>query len=104
MKTYFDNYELYVTNDDSLIYVVNSFDCYDNHPYISIHLQLVAGWDYLNEDSDTHGWCPANRFIEDIQTDYINQYFLVESMKESLEENGYTVLDELPSSIDWINK
>ena len=100
MRAYLSDHKLYVKNNDNLIYVVDSFDCYDNHPYIGVHLQLVAGWDYLNEDSDTQGWCHADRFIEDIQTDYINQYFFVESMKESLEENEYTVLDELPSSID----
>ena len=102
MRAYLSDHKLYVKNNDNLIYVVDSFDCYDNHPYIGVHLQLVAGWDYLNEDSDAQGWCHADRFIEDIQTDYINQYFLVESMKESLEENGYKVMDELPSSIDWV--
>ena len=102
MRAYLSDHKLYVKNNDNLIYVVDSFDCYDNHPYIGVHLQLVAGWDYLNEDSDTQGWCHADRFIEDIQTDYINQYFIVESMKESLEENGYKVMDELPSSIDWV--
>ena len=102
MRAYLSDHKLYVKNNDNLIYVVDSFDCYDNHPYIGVHLQLVAGWDYLNEDSDMQGWCHADRFIEDIQTDYINQYFLVESMKESLEENGYKVMDELPSSIDWV--
>lgn len=102
MRAYLSDHKLYVKNNDNLIYVVDSFDCYDNHPYIGVHLQLVAGWDYLNENSDTQGWCHANRFIEDIQTDYINQYFLVESMKESLEENGYKVMDELPSNIDWV--
>lgn len=103
MRAYLSDHKLYVKNNDNLIYVVDSFDCYDNHPYIGVHLQLVAGWDYLNEDSDMQGWCHADRFIEDIQTDYINQYFFVESMKESLEGNGYTVLDELPRSIDWTN-
>ena len=102
MRAYLSDHKLYVKNNDNLIYVVDSFNCYDNHPYISVHLQLIAGWDYLNEDNDTQGWCHADRFIEDIQTDYINQYFLVESMKESLEENGYKVMDELPSSIDWV--
>lgn len=102
MRAYLSDHKLYVKNNDNLIYVVDSFDCYDNHPYIGVHLRLVAGWDYLNEDSDTQGWCHADRFIEDIQTDYINQYFIVESMKESLEENGYKVMDELPSSIDWV--
>lgn len=101
MRAYLSDHKLYVKNNDNLIYVVDSFDCYDNHPYIGVRLQLVAGWDYLNEDSDRQGWCHADRFIEDIQTDYINQYFFVESMKESLEENGYKVMDELPSSIDW---
>lgn len=102
MRAYLSDHKLYVKNNDNLIYVVDSFNCYDNHPYISVHLQLIAGWDYLNEDSDMQGWCHADRFIEDIQTDYINQYFLVESTKESLEENGYKVMDELPSSIDWV--
>lgn len=102
MRAYLSDHKLYVKNNDNLIYVVDSFDCYDNHPYIGVHLQLVAGWDYLNEDSDMQGWCHADRFIEDIQTDYINQYFFVESMKESLEENGYKIMDELPSSIDWM--
>lgn len=102
MRAYLSDHKLYVKNNDNLIYVVDSFDCYDNHPYIGVHLQLVAGWGYLNEDSDMQGWCHADRFIEDIQTDYINQYFLVESMKESLGENGYKVMDELPSSIDWV--
>lgn len=104
MKKYLENHKFYVVNEDAkLVYKVGEFNIYDNCEAIEIHLELVAGWDYVNPDeNDVQGWCPANRFVEEVQDEYINQYFLVEGMKEALQENGYTVLDKINPNLQKI--
>ena len=96
MKHYLENHKFYVVNEDkTLVYKVGEYETFSGHEAIHIHLELVAGWDYVNPDyNDIQGWCPADRFIEDIQSETIAQYFLVEGMKEALEENDYTILKE----------
>ena len=95
MKHYLGSHKLYVENSESkLIYMVNEFETYDDYEAIVIHLELVAGWDYINPDeNNVQGWCPSENFVEDVQHEIINQYFLSESMKECLEWNDYTILD-----------
>ena len=79
--------------DKKLVYLVNEYETFYSSGHLQIHLELVAGWDYVNPDyNDIQGWCPADRFIEEVQDEYINQYFLKEGMEEALEENGFTVL------------
>ena len=94
MKHYLENYKFYVVDEDEkLVYKVGEFETFSDYEAIQIHLELVAGWDYVNPDeNDIQGWCPANRFVEDVQTETVIQYFLQEGMKEALEDNGYTIL------------
>ena len=104
MRHYLENNKFYVINDDEkLVYKVGEFETYSGHEAIHIYLELVAGWDYVNVDyNDIQGWCSADRFVEDIQSDIVAQYFLVEGMKEALEENGYTVLEDIPTDLQKI--
>lgn len=48
---------------------------------------------------DVQGWCPADRFIEDVQDVQEICYIMEESVKECLEANDYEVLEELPIEI-----
>lgn len=101
MKHYLENHKFYVINEDEkLVYKVGKFETYSNHEAIHICLELVAGWDYVNPDeNDNQGWVPADRFVEDIQIDYINQYFLKEGMEEALEANGYTIMKDVSPAL-----
>ena len=106
-RHYLESHKFYVENeDDKLVYKVGSYETYANCNYLHINLELVAGWDYVNPDeNDIQGWCPANRFVEDIQTETVIQYFLQEGMKEALEANGYTILENINSHLqEIINK
>lgn len=104
MAQYLGNHKFYVVNDaENLVYMVNQFEAYYNSEAIHIHLELVAGWDYVNPDeNDVQGWCPADRFVEDVQTEIIAQYFLVEGMKEALTENDYTILENITPDLQKI--
>ena len=94
MTQYLGNNKFYVYNTtEKLVYLVNEFETYYNYEALQIHLELVAGWDYVNPDeNDIQGWVGAENFIEEVQDEYINQYFLKEGMHEALTENGYTIL------------
>ena len=96
MKNYIDT-KVYVKTDDKLIYVVESVDSYNNGcDYMQINLALYAGWDYINPDANNiQGWCGANHFVDDVQSDYIYQYFVNESMIEALEANGYEIIENI---------
>lgn len=96
MKHYLENHKFYVLNEDAkLVYKVGEFETYYNSPVIQINLELVAGWDYVNPDeNDVQGWCSADRFVEDVQFEMVNQYFLLEGMQEALKENDYTILNK----------
>ncbi len=104
MKHYLENHKFYVLNEDAkLVYKVGEYETYHDSEGIHIQLELVAGWDYVNPDeNDVQGWCPADRFVEDVQWEMVFQYFLVEGMKEALEENGYTILDEISPDLQAI--
>lgn len=104
MKHYLENHKFYVINEDgTLVYKVGEFGTYDNADYIVIHLELVAGWDYVNPDeNDIQGWCPSDRFIEDVQHELVNQYFLKEGMEEALKWHDYTILEEITPSLQVI--
>lgn len=104
MKHYLESRKFYVVDEDrKLVYEVGEFETYSNTDYMTINLELVAGWDYVNPDyTDIQGWCPADRFVEDIQYEFINQYFLKEGMEEALVENGYTILEEISDSLQKI--
>lgn len=104
MKHYLENHKFYVINDaENLVYKVGQYETFGNAEFISIELELVAGWDYVNPDyNDVQGWCPADRFVEDVQFEYVSQYFIAEGMKEALKENGYEVLDEINPALQKI--
>lgn len=104
MKHYLENHKFYVMNEDSkLVYKVGEYETYHDSEGIHIHLELVAGWDYVKPDeNDVQGWCSADNFVEDVQYEMVFQYFLVEGMKEALQENGYTVLEKITPSLQKI--
>ena len=104
MKHYLENYKFYVINEDEkLVYKVGKFETYGNANFITVELELVAGWDYVNPDyNDVQGWVSADRFVEDIQYEYINQYFLEEGMKEALTENDFKVLENITPDLQAI--
>ena len=110
MKHYLGNQKFYVINEyEKLVYKVGEFEAFSNVDYIRLELELVAGWDYINPDeNDIQGWCPSNRFTEDVQYEYVNQYFFTEGMQECLDWNGYTILEkidfDLKKIIDEHNK
>lgn len=107
MLHYLENNKFYVMNEDEkLVYKVATYETFSGCTYLQVNLELVAGWDYVNPDyNNVQGWCPANRFVEDVQCEYILQYFLKEGMEEALEANGLTILEKInPSLQDIINK
>ena len=100
--------KIYVRNNDNLIYVVESVTSYNNGcDYMQVNLKLVAGIDYINPDeNDMQGWCSANNFVEEVQEDSINQYFIKESMVKALENmvkalenNDYTIVENVPTIV-----
>ena len=94
MTQYLGDNKFYVMNGEKLVYEVNEYKAYYGGN-IYIHLELVAGWDYVNPDeNDVQGWVGAENFVEEVQTEIVQQLFLEEGMKEALTENGYTILKE----------
>lgn len=93
--------KIYVRNNDNLIYIVESVTSYNNGcDYMQVNLKLVAGIDYINPDENNmQGWCSANNFVEEVQEDSINQYFIKESMVEALENNDYTIVENVPTIV-----
>lgn len=104
MKVYFNSFKKYAYNkEEKLIYKVVRLDTFDDADYAHVFMELVAFWDYKNPDeNDIQGWCPADRAIEEVQDETVQCCIFKESIETALEENDYTVLDELPSSIDWL--
>lgn len=104
MKHYLENHKFYVVDEtEKLVYKVGEFETYGNADFITVELELVAGWDYVNPDeNDIQGWVGADRFVEDIQYEYVNQLFLVEGMKEALDYHGYTVLEKISPALQKI--
>lgn len=95
MKHYLEYHKFYVIDEENHVYKVGEFETYGNTDFITFELELVAGIDYVNPDyNDIQGFVPADRFVEDIQYEYVNQLFLVEGAKEAFEANGYTILEE----------
>ena len=104
MRHYLENHKFYVMDENAkLVYKVGEYETFSGCEAIHIHLELVAGWDYVNPDySDMQGWCSAENFVDDIQSEIVTQYFLVEGMKEALEENDYTVLENISPALQKI--
>jgi hypothetical protein len=103
MKHYLEGKKFYVINEENFVYKVGEFETYGNTDYILWELELVAGIDYVDVDySDIQDWVPADNYIEDVQYEYVTQYFLVEGAKEALEANGYTILKEIDFNLQAI--
>lgn len=99
--TNYIDHKVYAKNNENLVYVVESVTSYNNGcDYMQINLKLVAGLDYINPDeSDVQGWCSADNFVDEVQDEYVTQYFVTESMIECLEENGYTIMEHAPNIV-----
>ena len=104
MLHYLESNKFYVMNEDEkLVYKVATYETFSGCTYLQINLELVAGWDYVNPDeNDIQGWCPAENFVEDVQGEYILQYFLKEGMEEALDANGLTVLEKINPKLQAI--
>ena len=104
MKHYLESHKFYVENEDSkLVYKVGSYETFYGCNYLHINLELVAGWDYVNPDAnDVQGWCAAENFVEDVQTETVIQYFLQEGMENALEANDYTILRKINSALQAV--
>lgn len=91
---------LYVANDENnMIYEVKLSHTVakGKNSYSVYNLYLVAGFDYVDPDwSDKQGFVKNDRFIDDAQLETIVHYFVIESLEESLEESGYSIIDKLP--------
>lgn len=97
---YLESHKFFVESHNEMfpmVYIVTSYETFANSKYIHIHMELVAG----QENSNDCEWLPAERFAEDIQTEFASWYFMEESMKEALEANDFEVMDmeEIPSEI-----
>lgn len=102
-RIYLENKKFYVVNEDKLVYKVGTFEAYDGYDTLHFNLELVAGWDYVNPDmNDIQGWCPADRFVEDVQSETLIHYMMEESLKESLEANDYTILENISADLQKI--
>lgn len=103
MKHYLENHKFYVVNEENLVYKVGEYETFSNADCITFGLELVAGLDYVDVDySDIQDWVSAENFVDDVQYECINQYFLVEGAKEAFEANGYTILTEIDYNLQAI--
>lgn len=104
MKHYLESNKFYVENEEEkLVYKVSTYETFSDYTYLQVNLELVAGWDYVNPDeNDVQGWCPADRFTEDVQFEIVNQYFLKEGMEEALKANDYTILEKINPALQSI--
>ena len=104
MLHYLENNKFYVIDDeDRLVYKVATYETFDGCTYLQINLELVAGWDYINPDeNDEQGWCPAEKFMEEVQSETVNQYFLKEGMEEALEAHDFTIMNALSPKLKAI--
>ncbi len=78
---------------DGFIYRVDSITPFEKADYIWVHLALVCGWDYLNEDTEVQGWVAPENFVKDVQTEIISQNFVLESLYDALEFNDFEIVE-----------
>ena len=97
---------LYVKNENKMIYKATIGEDYytrrnsnvNSNTYFTVDLELVAGVDYINPDTnDIQGYVKPNRFIEEVQYENFTVYLLDETIKQRLEDEGYTIIEELPT-------
>lgn len=95
MKTYLNNKSFYAMTENKLVYKVSEFETYDGYDSIHYSLELIAGWDYINPDwTNEQGFCKAENFVDDVQSETVIQYFFLESMAEAFAQNDYIILTE----------
>jgi len=88
----------YAKDENKRIYKVETQTENNNTEYIYINLYLVCGYDYIDADNnDVQGYILANNFTEDVQYDGMICYIVDESIKACLVDNGYTIIDTLPT-------
>lgn len=96
-KIYLTNNEIYVKTESNLLYKTESIVMHDCESYLTVNLELVAGYDYINPDENNiQGYISASNFVDSVQTESVVQYYMVESMKRCLIDNGYEILETLP--------
>lgn len=88
------NIQIFIKDtQNKLIYKVDRYRVESN--YIHYSADLVAGWDYVNPDRcNEQGWCKPDRFVADVQSIDLIQYFVNESLTECIESNGYEICQE----------
>lgn len=72
MRTYLENKVIYASNEEEKIYKVQSIETYDGYNWMHLNLVNVA-----DEEDTEQEIC----------------YFMEESVKECLEANGYTIVE-----------
>lgn len=89
------NCEIYVMNDNKMIYKIVSFREADSNEYCLIYnLELVAGYDYIDIDnSDRQGFVSNDGFVDSVQSDCFTVYPINESLEYTLSEYGYKIID-----------
>ena len=83
--------DIHLIDDNKMVYVITGVREIDHVPTYAVRyeLELVAGWDYISEDSDLQGYVPADRFIDSVQLDHIVVYPLEETLQERIDSEGY---------------
>lgn len=95
--------ELYVQNEDKMVYRVELKRQGGQGFYFLIELELVCGWDYVAPDhNDIQGYVSADRFIDDVQYESLTFYPMDETMVERLEDDGYKVVEMKDLSIEHL--
>lgn len=80
---------------EELVYRVHSIDVVNNSkPYYIINLELVCGWDYLDEECAETGWREPEHFTEDVQWHIVCCYFVEESMLDALRNKGLEIVED----------
>ncbi len=97
-KVYLSDNEIYAKTKGDLIYKTESMEMYDCQSYLTVNLELVAGYDYINpDDNNIQGYVSASNFVDEVQTETVVQYYMEESTKQCLIDNGYEILETLPT-------
>lgn len=90
------NQPIYVrTEDRNFIYKIVSVEELGSMTHcLRYEMELVAGYDYIEPDyNNRQGYITPNMFTESVQYESISVYPLEESLKESLESDGYEVIN-----------
>lgn len=83
--------KIYVTNLDKFVYEVGIKKFNGDFEWL-ITLNLVAGWDYISEESDIQGYVDKYYFVEDLHYEDLILYPLQENVIERLSEEGYKIV------------